>query len=543
MSKNYVIAFPRIGEKRELKIALELYWSGESSYETLKNEASNIRKKHWLEQKDSGIDFISSNDFSFYDNILDTSILLNVIPSRFKDLKDEELYFALARGNKNAAACEMTKWFNTNYHYIVPEISKDTQFKLNSKKIIEEYKEAKSIGIKTKINLSGIITYLGLSKSVDNEDVYLNLNKVLFLYVELLKEISLLDDEIIVQFDEALFVKDLDTKTLSLIKPVYDTLAKVSSNIKIVVSTYFEHSNEASKILLETPIWALSLDFVHGSDNLLILNDIKKSNKVLIAGVVDSRNIFKSDYEAKVNLLNTIKKFIKEENLIISSSCSLLHVPYTLDNEVKLDTEIKDILAFAREKLKEISLISKLCFKNELNDSEKEEVKNNKIIQDKRKLSKTFNNEKVQNELKTLSKLQRSDKYDDRIKVQKTFFNYKDLATTTIGSFPQTPEVRKSRRLFKKNEISKEVYENDMKEYINDCISFQEEIGLDVLVHGEPERNDMVEYFGELLEGFAFTQFAWVQSYGSRCVKPPIIYGDVSREKELTVSWAKYAQS
>ena len=243
MSKNYVIAFPRIGEKRELKIALELYWSGESSYETLKNEASNIRKKHWLEQKDAGIDFISSNDFSFYDNILDTSILLNVIPSRFKDLKDEELYFALARGNKNAAACEMTKWFNTNYHYIVHEISKNTNFKLNSKKIIEEYKEAKSIGIKTKINLSGIITYLGLSKSVDNEDVYLNLNKVLFLYVELLKEISLLDDEIIVQFDEALFVKDLDTKTLSLIKPVYDTLAKVSSNIKIVVSTYFEHSN------------------------------------------------------------------------------------------------------------------------------------------------------------------------------------------------------------------------------------------------------------------------------------------------------------
>ena len=320
-------------------------------------------------------------------------------------------------------------------------------------------------------------------------------------------------------------------------------MAKVSSNIKIVVSTYFEHSNEASKILLETPIWALSLDFVHGSDNLLILNDIKKSNKVLIAGVVDSRNIFKSDYEAKVNLLNTIKKSIKEENLIISSSCSLLHVPYTLDNEVKLDTEIKDILAFAREKLKEISLISKLCFKNELNDSEKEEVKNNKIIQDKRKLSKTFNNEKVQNELKTLSKLHRSDKYDDRIKVQKAFFNYKDLATTTIGSFPQTPEVRKSRRLFKKNEISKEVYENDMKEYINDCISFQEEIGLDVLVHGEPERNDMVEYFGELLDGFAFTQFAWVQSYGSRCVKPPIIYGDVSREKELTVSWATYAQS
>ena len=543
MSKNYVIAFPRIGEKRDLKIALELYWSGESSYETLRNEASNIRKKHWLEQKESGIDFISSNDFSFYDNILDTSILLNVIPARFKDLKDEELYFALARGNKEAAACEMTKWFNTNYHYIVPEISKDTNFELNSKKIIEEYKEAKSIGIKTKINLSGIITYLGLSKSVDNEDVYLNLNKILSLYVELLKEISLLDDEIIVQFDEALFVKDLDTKTLSLIKPVYDTLAKVSSNIKIVVSTYFEHSNEASKILLQTPIWALSLDFVHGSDNLLILDDIKKSNKVLIAGVVDGRNIFKSDYEAKVNLLNIIKQSIKEENLIISSSCSLLHVPYTLDNEDKLDTEIKDILAFAREKLKEISIISKLCFKSELSKSEKEEVVNNKIIQDKRKLSKTFNNEKVQNELKNLNKLQRSDKYEDRIKVQKEFFKYEDLTTTTIGSFPQTPEVRKSRRLYKKNEISKEVYENDMKEYINDCISFQEEIGLDVLVHGEPERNDMVEYFGELLEGFAFTQFAWVQSYGSRCVKPPIIYGDVSREKELTVSWATYAQS
>ena len=542
MSKNYLIGFPRIGENRELKRALESYWANKSTYTDVLEVASSLKEKHWKEQNAAGICYIPSNDFSLYDNILDTSILLNVIPKRFENFENEELYFALARGTKEAQACEMTKWFNTNYHYIVPELSKDTNFKLNSKKVVDEFKEAKALGIKTKINLTGIITYLGLSKSVDNEDVYLNVNKVLDLYVELLKELDTLDDNIVIQFDEPLFVKDLDSKVLSLIKPIYDTLSNVSKNIKIVVSTYFEHSNEASKILLTTPIWALSLDFIYGLTNLEILEELKDSNKVLIAGVIDGRNVFKSDFTEKVKLLNTIKTYIKEENLLISTSCSLLHVPYTLDLEDKLNSEVKECLAFAREKLNEIRLLSIICFNKRLNQKDQEEIVKNKAISENRKKSSQINNKDIQKELDSLTLLERVGAYDERIKVQKAFFKYNDLATTTIGSFPQTPEVRASRLAYKRKEISKEEYENDMKQYIKDCIAFQEEVGLEILVHGEPERNDMVEYFGEQLDGFAFSQYAWVQSYGSRCVKPPLIYGDVSRPSAMTVSWSTYAQ-
>ncbi len=542
MSKNYLIGFPRIGENRELKRALESYWANETTYNDVLEAASSLKEKHWKEQNAAGICYIPSNDFSLYDNILDTSILLNVIPKRFENLENEELYFALARGTKEEQACEMTKWFNTNYHYIVPELSKDTNFKLNSKKVVDEFKEAKALGIKTKINLTGIITYLGLSKSVDNEDVYLNVNKVLDLYVELLKELDTLDDNLVIQFDEPLFVKDLDSKVLSLIKPIYDTLSKVSKNIKIVVSTYFEHSNEASKILLTTPVWALSLDFIYGLNNLDILQELKDSNKVVIAGVIDGRNVFKSDFNEKIKLLNTIKTYIKEENLLISTSCSLLHVPYTLEVEDKLNIEVKECLSFAREKLNEIRLLSILCFNKRLNQKDQEEIIKNKKISENRKKSSQINNLKLQKELNSLSLVERVGAYEERIKVQKAFFKYDDLATTTIGSFPQTKEVRASRLAYKRKEISKEEYENDMKQYIKDCISFQEEVGLEVLVHGEPERNDMVEYFGEQLEGFAFSQYAWVQSYGSRCVKPPLIYGDVSRPKAMTVSWSTYAQ-
>jgi len=542
MSKNYLIGFPRIGENRELKRALESYWANETTYNDVLEAASSLKEKHWKEQNAAGICYIPSNDFSLYDNILDTSILLNVIPKRFENLENEELYFALARGTKEEQACEMTKWFNTNYHYIVPELSKDTNFKLNSKKVVDEFKEAKALGIKTKINLTGIITYLGLSKSVDNEDVYLNVNKVLDLYVELLKELDTLDDNLVIQFDEPLFVKDLDSKVLSLIKPIYDTLSKVSKNIKIVVSTYFEHSNEASKILLTTPVWALSLDFIYGLNNLDILQELKDSNKVVIAGVIDGRNVFKSDFNEKIKLLNTIKTYIKEENLLISTSCSLLHVPYTLEVEDKLNIEVKECLSFAREKLNEIRLLSILCFNKRLNQKDQEEIIKNKRISENRKKSSQINNLKLQKELDSLSLVERVGAYEERIKVQKAFFKYDDLATTTIGSFPQTKEVRASRLAYKRKEISKEEYENDMKQYIKDCISFQEEVGLEVLVHGEPERNDMVEYFGEQLDGFAFSQYAWVQSYGSRCVKPPLIYGDVSRPKAMTVSWSTYAQ-
>ena len=316
MQKNYVIGFPRIGEKRELKKVLEKYWAKQSDFGDVKYVASQLKKRHWNYQKEAKIEFISSNDFSYYDNMLDTSILLGAIPQRFQNLKDEELYFAMARWNETSVAMEMTKWFNTNYHYIVPEISKDTKFKLNSKKVVEEYKEALELGIKTKINLIGAITYLGLSKSIDNSDVFLHINKVVEVYKELLEEISKLDDEIVVQFDEPLFVKDLDSKVLSLIKPVYDALASITPNIKIVVTTYFEHSNEATKILVNTPIWALGLDFIYGNKNFEALEFIKNSNKVLIAGVIDGRNIWKSNFQDKIQLLNKISKVVNKENII-----------------------------------------------------------------------------------------------------------------------------------------------------------------------------------------------------------------------------------
>ena len=543
MSKNYVIGFPRIGEKRELKKVLEQYWSKQTDFNEVKYVASQLKKRHWNYQKDAKIDFIASNDFSYYDNMLDTTILLGAIPQRFQNLKDEELYFAMARGNETSVAMEMTKWFNTNYHYIVPEISKDTKFTLNSKKVIEEYKEALELGIKTKINLIGPITYLGLSKSIDNSDIFTHINSVVEIYKELLLEISKLDDEIVVEFAEPLFVKDLDTKVLSLIKPVYDALAEVSKNIKIVVTTYFEHSNEATKILVNTPIWALGLDFIHGNKNLEALEFIKNSNKVLIAGVIDGRNIWKSNFEDKVALLNKISNVVSKKNIIVGTSCSLLHVPFTLNYEEKLDSEIKSWLAFAVEKLKELSLVTKQFFDLKLSLEDTATIKRNVEENKQRKISSKIHNKLVQDEIKNLKVFERADKFQDRIKVQREFFKYDALTTTTIGSFPQTPEIRENRKQYKANAISKEQYIAEIKKYIDDCVAFQDEIGLDVLVHGEPERNDMVEYFGELMEGFAFTQNAWVQSYGSRCVKPPLIFGDVSRPNPMTVEWIKYAQS
>jgi 5-methyltetrahydropteroyltriglutamate--homocysteine methyltransferase len=543
MQKSYVIGFPRIGEKRELKKVLEKYWSKQSDFNEVKYVARQLRKRHWNYQKEAKISFIASNDFSLYDNVLDTTILLGAIPKRFEHLKDEELYFTMARGNDTCPAMEMTKWFNTNYHYIVPEISKNTTFKLNSKKIVEEYHEAKEMGIKTKINLIGPITYLGLSKSTDNSDVFSHINNVVKIYKELLEEISKFDDEVIVQFDEPLFVKDINTKILSLIKPVYDELSAVASNIKIVVASYFEHSNEATKVLVNTSVWALALDFIYGEKNFESLELIKNSNKTLIAGVIDGRNIWKSNFKKKIELLEKISLHINKDKLIISTSCSLLHVPFSLKYEDNLSKDIKSWLAFACEKLNELSLVSKDFFNIDLNLEEISIIKRNLEDNHQRKISSKIHNLEIQNEIKNLKLFERADRFQDRIKVQREFFNYDFLTTTTIGSFPQTPEIRENRKKFKEASISKEEYEKEIKKYIDDCILFQEEIGLDILVHGEPERNDMVEYFGEMLDGFAFTQNAWVQSYGSRCVKPPLIYGDVNRANPMTVDWITYAQS
>jgi len=545
MSKSYVIGFPRIGEKRELKKVLESFWAKKCPFEEVEKVASKLKHKHWQYQKDAGIEYISSNDFSLYDNVLDTSVMLNAIPKRFQNLKAEELYFAMARGDKNSVAMEMTKWFNTNYHYIVPELSLEDEYKLNSSKIINEYNEAKNLGIKTKINLIGPITFLALSKRVDRGDTFELLGKILPIYTELFKEISKLDEVITVQIDEPIFVKDNEAKVLSLIKPTYDELSMVTNNIKLIVTTYFEHSNEATKILTQTPIWGLGLDFVYGKDNEKSLQDIQNSGKKLIAGVVDGRNIWKNDIDETLKLLEKISNIVSKENILISSSCSLLHTPFTLKYEEKMDKNIKSWLSFSVEKLDEINLISKIFFDGveNLNNEDKKALEENRKNNQSRKTSNLIHDKKVQQRVDNFTKLTRDGKFEERIKIQRKLLGYKDLATTTIGSFPQTPEIRKSRRDFKKGEISYETYEKDMKKYIDDCIAFQEECGLEVLVHGEPERNDMVEYFGEQLKGYGFSQNGWVQSYGSRCVKPPFIFGDISRPKPMTVDWITYAQS
>lgn len=477
--------------------------------------------------------------------MLDTVVMLGAVPKRFEKLEKEDLYFSMARGNKDSVAMEMTKWFNTNYHYIVPELSLEDEYRLNASKIIDEYNEAKALGIKTKINLIGPITFLGLSKRVDSGDTYELLNKIFPVYEELLKEISQLDESVTVQIDEPVLTKDNETKVLSLIKPTYDKLANVSKNINIIVTTYFEHSNEATKVLVHTPIWALGLDFLYGDENLKSLETIASSGKKLIAGVIDGRNIWKNNISKTIELLETIAQKVDKDNIIVSSSCSLLHTPFSLKYEEKMDSEIKNWLSYAVEKLDEISLVSKLFFNGIEVLSEKDKIALNKNTEanESRKTSTLIHDKVVQERVASTVKFERDGKYEDRIKLQKEILGYKDLATTTIGSFPQTPEVRKARRDFKNSEISYENYEEQMKAYIDECIAFQEECGLEVLVHGEPERNDMVEYFGEQLKGYGFSQNGWVQSYGSRCVKPPFIYGDISRPKPMTVDWITYAQS
>ena len=543
MIKNSIVGYPRIGEQRELKKALELFWNKDIGFNKLKEKAKELKQRHWNYQKNSGIDLISSNDFSYYDNVLDTSILLGAIPKRFKNLKNEELYFAMARGTKDAVAMEMTKWFNTNYHYIVPELSIEDEYKLNSSKIINEYKEAKELGIKTKINLIGPLTYLSLAKRVDGKDCIELLNKIKPLYEELLKEISILDDEVFVQIDEPIFSTDKNSRLLSLLKSTYEDFCQVSQNIKIIVTTYFDHSHEATKVLVHTPIYAIGLDFVFGKENLQSLEFISKSNKKLFAGVVNGRNIWKNDFKKTLLLLNNISSFIQKENIIISTSCSLLHVPYTLKYEEKLDTEVKSWLSFANEKLEELNIITKIFFDQNLSDEQKEYISENKQTHENRKYSNKIHDLAIQNRIKNNTKFSRDEIFEERIKIQKEILKYPELATTTIGSFPQTPEIRKARREYKNSVIDKDTYEKQMKDYIDYSIKIQEEIGLDILVHGEPERNDMVEYFGEQLKGYGFSQNGWVQSYGSRCVKPPFIYGDISRPKAMTVEWLKYAQS
>ncbi|CZE48588.1 5-methyltetrahydropteroyltriglutamate--homocysteine S-methyltransferase [Campylobacter geochelonis] len=544
MIKNYVTGFPRIGEQRELKKALEEFWSGKCELKELENVAKELRARHIKYQDEAKIDLISVNDFSFYDIMLDNMITFGAIPARFRELNASEQYFAMARGNKNAVAMEMTKWFNTNYHYIVPEVTNDVKFSLNPDKIINEYKEAKALtSKKLKINLVGPITFLALSKGGFTSNPLDRLDELVEKYTELLKEISKLDDELIVQIDEPIFVTDRAAGLVKFIVPTYEKLTSAASNIKIIFMTYFEHATEAVKEVVKTKIWGVGLDFVHASCQQEALEVLKNSDKVLFAGLIDGRNVWKANLDKKLEIASKIKSIIPLDRLVIGTSCSLLHVPFTLKYEEKLNPEIKNWLSFAVEKLAEVRVLANLVHEKELCEIGNEIYKSNKEAALTRATSKLINDEAVQKRVSNLTKFERDTPYEERIVIQRKELDYGILPTTTIGSFPQTTELRQVRNAYKKGLISKEAYEKDIKTYIDECVAFQEEVGLDVLVHGEPERNDMVEYFGEQLNGYAFSQNGWVQSYGSRCVKPPLLFGDVSRPKPMTVEWITYAQS
>ena len=534
------IGYPRIGPKRELKKALEQFWKGEIQEQDLHNVAKNLRKQNWQTQKSAGVDLISSNDFSFYDQVLDAICLLGAVPKRYKwDGQEVNLttYFAMARGSQtkdlDVPALEMTKWFDTNYHYLVPELSAEQTFKLSSNKPFEEYEEAKQAGFDTKPIILGPLTFLLLAKGIDGFNTINLLDKILPIYKQIVEKFSQLGAEWI-QIDEPILVKDLDSNVVSKIKDTLNQIKGAAGNCKILLATYFEDLNEDVKNqVFESNVDVVHLDLVRGSKNK---EYVKNSNKKLSLGLVDGRNVWKTNLQEKINF---IKGNISND-LIIASSCPLLHSPYDLELEQKVPVEIKRWLSFAKQKLLELNVIK--GFINE--GSHREALDNNAADIHDRETSKLIHDNAVKDRIKTINKsiTERKSSYVDRAKIQKNIFSLPKYPTTTIGSFPQTTDVRQARAKFKRGELDETSYEKFLEEKTIDTIRKQESIGIDVIVHGEFERNDMVEYFGEQLKGFTFTSSGFVQSYGSRCVKPPIIFGNVSRPKPMTVRWSKFAQ-
>lgn len=542
--KTSVIGFPRIGTLRELKFASEKYFRKEISEEQLKETAKELRKTHWNMQKNAGIDFISSNDFSFYDTVLDTAVLLNIIPKRYKelDLSEIDTYFAMARGYQgehgDVKALAMKKWFNTNYHYIVPETEDDTKIKLSGDKLWNEYAEADELGIETKPMLTGAYTMLKLCRYTGNKSEKDYVGDIITAYKELLqtcgkKQIAW------VQFDEPALVLDMDDSDKALFHQIYDELLAVDTDTKVLLQTYFGDIRDIYEEVIKMPFAGIGLDFIEGKQTCDLVSKYGfPKDKVLFAGVVNGKNIWKNHYDKTLKVLSGLRE--KGIDTVISTSCSLLHVPYTLENEEKLSKEYTAYFSFAKEKLVELSELGKLA--DSKNYAEYEIFKkNHKLFSG----SRDCTNEDVRNRLSKVceSDYVRLPKRSERQKIQKEEFKLPKFPTTTIGSFPQTKDVKANRSAFKRGEKTEQEYVDFNKKKIAECVKWQEEIGIDVLVHGEYERNDMVEYFGESLGGFLFTQKAWVQSYGTRCVKPPIIWGDVYRNKPITVEWSVYAQS
>ncbi len=542
------LGFPRIGADRELKKATESYWKGKITREELLDTGKELRMRHWKLQKDAGLDHIPSNDFSYYDQMLDMACLLGCVPSRYNwddGNVDIDTFFAMARGDDNAPAMEMTKWFDTNYHYIVPEFELKQEFKISGTKIFDEFKEALDAGIKTRPVLIGPMTFLLLGKKKADFCRCTLIEKIIPAYAEILKKLKELGAEW-VQIDEPCLTLDLEERHLEGYRKVYDKLSKAAPGLNIMLATYFE-SIELKKnidVAVGLPVQGLHIDLCRSSE-LLFTEALAKlpDNCFLSVGVVDGRNIWKNDLSASLTKIERAVETLGKDQVMVAPSCSMMHSPVDLGIEDKLDPQLKNWMAFATQKLDEIAILAKGA--NEGRDAISKELEASDAVVEERNTSERTHNPKVRERMDAITPdmLDRKSPYQERRKAQQEKLHLPAYPTTSIGSFPQTKEIRKARASFKKGQLGETDYKKAMQEEIQKVVAFQEKIDMDVLVHGEPERNDMVEYFGEQLDGFTFTKNGWVQSYGSRCVKPPIIFGDVERPKAMTVEWSTYAQS
>lgn len=553
--QTHILGYPRIGSNRELKKACEQYWSGKITLDELLDVGKNIRQNNWKLQQEAGIDLIPCNDFSFYDQVLDMTLTLGAIPERYEEIalkkSETDLYFAMARGFQkeglDITAMEMTKWFDTNYHFIVPEFHKNQEFKLFSRKIINEFLDAKQVGINAKPVIIGLLTYILLGKEKEEGFNKIELaQKILPVYIQILKELETHGAEYI-QFDEPFLALDLDEKSKETYSLIYTEIRKQFPHLKIIVATYFEGLRDNLSLAVSLPVNVLHLDLVRSPEQLEEVLKVIPETLHLSLGVIDGRNIWKNDFEKSLRLIRQATDKIGLERILIAPSCSLLHSPSDLDlenNESVLSSEIKQWMAFAKQKVSETVTMKKLAAENPDYSTLLLLAENKKAIES-RKTSPLIHNSEVKDrvDVTTEEDAKRNKPFSMRKISQQDILNLPLFPTTTIGSFPQTKEVRNWRAKFKKGELNAKQYDDLLKKETERTIRWQEEIGIDVLVHGEFERNDMVEYFGEQLSGFVFTQNGWVQSYGSRCVKPPVIFGDVYRPNPMTVYWSEYAQS
>ncbi|MBL1262231.1 5-methyltetrahydropteroyltriglutamate--homocysteine S-methyltransferase [Candidatus Methylomicrobium oryzae] len=551
MTKIHNLGFPRIGAMRELKFALEAYWQGQSSRDELKALGKQLRRHHW--QMQSGLDWVPVGDFAFYDQVLDMSFTLGNLPERVQNFHGDALdnYFRVARGrsaqpaNEPARCCgevaagEMTKWFDTNYHYIVPEFTAATEFKLDASRLLEQLAEAKAQGIAAKPVIIGPVTYLWLGKAKDDSDKLALLPKLLPVYAELLETLAAEGVEW-VQIDEPILVTELEAAWQNAFNTAYQHLQ--ACPIKLLLATYFGQLAENRQLAASLPVAGLHVDAINGRDDVEPLIEQLPADKVLSLGVINGRNIWKADLNAALDWIEPLARRLGGR-LWLAPSCSLLHVPVDLDSEQQLDAETKPWLAFAKQKLDELRVLGVAL--NRGRDAVKAELEANRAAIEARRNSPRVNNPKVKAALAGITPqlAQRNSPYAQRAVKQAALLKLPKFPTTTIGSFPQTAEIRQARSNFKSGKLDEAGYKTAMQAEIARCVGEQEALGLDVFVHGEAERNDMVEYFGEQLDGYAFSRFGWVQSYGSRCVKPPILFGDISRPQAMTVDWIKYAQS